>query len=133
MHAGLRPTRGAAGAVVEIDASAELVRMSGLGNISCTVVSTGGSKSLASMSGILGHESRRFQEFTAPFPAGATLVMFSDGFASRWRLDQYAGLRPRHPALAAAVVYRDHLRGRDDATVIVARAAPGTSSVDEHA
>ena len=75
------------------------------------------------MSGILGHEGRRFQEFSAPFPPGATLVMFSDGFASRWRLDQYAGLRPRHPALAAGVVYRDHLRGRDDATIVVARAA----------
>jgi anti-sigma regulatory factor (Ser/Thr protein kinase) len=121
MHAGLRPTRGAAAAVAEIDLGARLVRLSGLGNISCSVVSTEGSKSLASMSGIVGHEGRRFQEFSTPFPAGANLVMFSDGFATRWRLDQYSGLRPRHPSLAAGVVYRDQLRGRDDATVIVAR------------
>jgi anti-sigma regulatory factor (Ser/Thr protein kinase) len=121
MHAGLRPTRGAAAAVAEIDLGARLVRLSGLGNISCSVVSSEGSKSLASMSGIVGHEGRRFQEFSTPFPAGANLVMFSDGFATRWRLDQYSGLRPRHPALAAGVVYRDQLRGRDDATVIVTR------------
>lgn len=121
MHAALRPTRGAAAAVAEIDAGTRTLRMSGLGNISCSVVSTEGSKSLASMSGIVGHESRRFQEFSAPFPSGASLVMFSDGIATRWRLDQYNGLRPRHPALAAGVVYRDQLRGRDDATIVVAR------------
>lgn len=124
MHAGLRATRGAAAAVAEVDLSAQTVRMSGLGNIACSVVSAEGSKSLASMSGIVGHEGRRFHEFTAPFPPGASLVMFSDGIATRWRLDQYSGLRPRHPALAAGVVYRDHLRGRDDATVVVARARP---------
>jgi hypothetical protein len=73
------------------------------------------------MSGIVGHEGRRLQEFTTPFPPGATFVMFSDGIMSRWRLDQYGGLRPRHPALAAGVVFRDQLRGRDDATIIVAR------------
>lgn len=122
MHAGLRPTRGAAAAVAEIDLSARVVRLSGLGNISCSVVSAEGSKSLASMSGIVGHEGRRFQEFSTPFPPGANLVMFSDGFGTRWRLDQYSGLRPRHPALAAGVVYRDQLRGRDDATIVVARA-----------
>jgi anti-sigma regulatory factor (Ser/Thr protein kinase) len=122
MHAGLRATRGAAAAVAEIDLGAHTVRMCGLGNISCSVVSAEGSKSLASMSGIVGHEGRRFHEFSTPFPAAASLVMFSDGFATRWRLDQYNGLRPRHPALAAGVIYRDHLRGRDDATVVVARA-----------
>jgi len=121
MHGGLRATRGAAAAVAEIDAQARVVRMSGLGNISCSIISAEGSKSLASLSGIVGHEGRRFQEFSAPFPPGATLVMFSDGIASRWRLDQYPGLRPRHPAAAAGVVYRDQLRGRDDATIVVAR------------
>jgi anti-sigma regulatory factor (Ser/Thr protein kinase) len=121
MHAGLRATRGAAAAVAEIDLTGRTLRLSGLGNISCSVLTSEGSKSLASMSGIVGHEGRRFQEFSAPFPPGATLVMFSDGILSRWRLDQYTGLRPRHPALAAGVVFRDHLRGRDDATIVVAR------------
>lgn len=121
MHAGLRPTRGAAAAVAEMDTQTGTLRMAGLGNISCSVVTAEGSKSLASMSGIVGHEGRRVQEFSAPFPPDATLVMFSDGIMSRWRLDQYAGLRPHHPALAAGVVYRDQLRGRDDATIVVAR------------
>src|SRR6185503_4345609 len=58
MHAGLRPTRGAAAAVAELDERARMLRLSGLGNISCSVVSSEGSKSLASMSGIVGHEGR---------------------------------------------------------------------------
>jgi anti-sigma regulatory factor (Ser/Thr protein kinase) len=130
MHAGLRPTRGAAAAVAELDETNRVLRLSGLGNVSCSVVSPEGSKSLASMSGIVGHEGRRLQEFTTPMGVGATLVMFSDGIASRWRLDQYSGLRPRHPALAAGVVYRDQLRGRDDATIIVARARRRESDVE---
>jgi anti-sigma regulatory factor (Ser/Thr protein kinase) len=123
MHAGMRATRGAAAGVAEIDAAARILRFAGVGNISCSVISAEGSRSLASLSGIVGHEARRVQEFTTPFPTGASVVMFSDGITTRWRLDQYAGLRPRHPALGAAVVFRDHLRGRDDATVIVARMA----------
>lgn len=75
------------------------------------------------MSGIVGHEMRRVNEFTVPFEGGSTLVAFSDGLTSRWRLDQYPGVRPRHPALSAALAYRDHRRGRDDATVVVVRRA----------
>jgi anti-sigma regulatory factor (Ser/Thr protein kinase) len=123
MHRGMRATRGAAAAVAEINPSALNVRFAGIGNVACSVASTEGSRSIASMSGIVGHEARRVQEFAVSFPAGASLVMFSDGLTTRWRLDQYPGLRPRHPALGAAVAFRDHTRGRDDATVLVARLA----------
>ena len=123
MHRGMCATRGAAAAVAEIDPASLTMRFAGVGNISCSVASTEGSRSVASMSGIVGHGARRVQEFAISFPAGASLVMFSDGLTTRWRLDQYPGLRPRHPALGAAVAFRDHLRGRDDATVLVARLA----------
>jgi anti-sigma regulatory factor (Ser/Thr protein kinase) len=123
MHRALRSTRGAAAAAAELDLEKQSVRFAGVGNISCSVVNGDGSRSLASLSGIVGHEMRRVQEFSVAFTPGCSLVMFSDGLTSRWRLDDYPGLRPRHPALAAAVAFRDHARGRDDATIIVARAA----------
>jgi hypothetical protein len=47
--------------------------------------------------------------------------MHSDGLASHWRLEKYAGLTERHPALIAGVLYRDHKRPRDDVTVLAAR------------
>jgi anti-sigma regulatory factor (Ser/Thr protein kinase) len=121
MHAAMRSTRGAAVAVAEIDVAGKQVRFAGVGNIACSVTSNGASRSLASMNGIVGHEMRRVNEFTIPFEAGATLIAHSDGINTRWRLDQYPGIRPHHPSLAAALLYRDHLRGRDDATVIVAK------------
>lgn len=121
MHRGLRSTRGAAAAVAEIDENGQCVRFAGSGNVACSVASADGNKSLASMSGIVGHQIHKPQEFSTPFPPGASLVMYSDGITSRWRLDNYVGLRPRHPALAAGVVFRDCLRGRDDATIVVAR------------
>ena len=34
-----------------------------------------------------------------------------------------AGLSARHPSLVAGVLYRDHKRGRDDASLVVAREA----------
>jgi hypothetical protein len=40
---------------------------------------------------------------------------------SRWTLDGYPGLGERHPQLLATLLYRDHRRGRDDATVVVLR------------
>ena len=64
-----------------------------------------------------------FRQYQYPWPAGALLVMHSDGLASHWSLDSYPGLRLRHPALVAAVLYRDHQRGRDDVTVVVGKAA----------
>ena len=44
-----------------------------------------------------------------------------DGLVSHWSIDAYPGLRARHPAIVAAVLYRDFNRGRDDVTVVVGR------------
>jgi hypothetical protein len=54
-----------------------------------------------------------------PWPPQGRLVMHSDGLSHRWTLESYPGLALRHPALAAAVLWRDHARGRDDATIVV--------------
>jgi anti-sigma regulatory factor (Ser/Thr protein kinase) len=121
MHRALRPTRGAAIAVAELDEGAGSLRFAGIGNISCSITSPTGSRSFASLGGIVGHDVRRVQPFTERFSPGDLLVMHSDGIATRWALDQYPGIRPHHPALAAALVHRDYLRGRDDATILIAR------------
>jgi hypothetical protein len=47
------------------------------------------------------------------------LVLHSDGIATRWRLQDYAGLATRHPSVIAGVLYRDFHRERDDATALV--------------
>ncbi len=119
-HQALRRTRGAAVAVAEVCRGQ--VRFAGVGNIAGVVVDGAVSRSMMSHNGTVGHEARKFQELVYPFPKGALLVMHSDGLASRWGLDAYPGLVTRAPTLVAAVLYRDFQRGRDDVTVLVARA-----------
>ncbi|HJQ74931.1 MAG TPA: ATP-binding SpoIIE family protein phosphatase [Gaiellaceae bacterium] len=123
IHDALRPTRGAAVAIVELDRARRLVRFSGIGNIAGTIVGDGGTRSVVSQHGTAGHDVRRIQEFTYPWPAAGLLVLHSDGLISHWTLDAYPGLARRHPALVAGVLYRDFRRGRDDTTVVVVREA----------
>ena len=121
VHRALRPTRGAAAAVALLQPQSELCMYCGIGNIAASIRDDLGSRALVSHNGILGHQLRRVQDFTYPFRAGALLVMHSDGVATRWDLSAYPGLESRHPAMAAAAIYRDFSRVRDDATVLVAR------------
>jgi anti-sigma regulatory factor (Ser/Thr protein kinase) len=118
-HAASRSTRGSAVAVAEVDLREREVRYAGIGNISAAILGTAGSRSLVSMNGTAGQGGARIRPFTYPVADGAVLVMFSDGLASRWSLESYPGLLSRHPALIAAVLYRDHSRRRDDVTVVV--------------
>lgn len=121
VHTALQGTRGAAGAIAEVDPGRGRLRYAGIGNISGVVHTADGTQSLVSHNGILGHQLRAVQEFVHPWPAGAVLVMHSDGVATRWSLDRYPGLAARHPALLAGTLFRDFCRGRDDATVVAAR------------
>jgi anti-sigma regulatory factor (Ser/Thr protein kinase) len=121
IHARLRPTRGAAAALTTIDIHARQVSFIGIGNIAGTVSDAWESRSMVSMAGIMGHNVRCLREFLYPWSARSRLVLHSDGLSSRWDLATYPGLMQRAPALAAAVLYRDMARGKDDATVVVAR------------
>jgi anti-sigma regulatory factor (Ser/Thr protein kinase) len=124
MHEALRGTRGAAIAVAELDRERRTMRFAGIGNIAATIVADGGTRSAVSHHGTMGHEVRRIDEFTYPWPSRALVVLHSDGIATRWTLDAYPGLLRRHPLLTAGVLYRDFVRGRDDATVVVVGETP---------
>lgn len=119
-HNVLRATRGASMAVAEIRFSEPALRFAGVGNISGVILGEGGSRSLISHNGTVGHELHRFQEFLYPWTNASLLVLSSDGLQTRWNIDFYPGLRKRHPSLIAGALYRDFQRGRDDVTVVVA-------------
>jgi anti-sigma regulatory factor (Ser/Thr protein kinase) len=121
VHDALRPTRGAAAAVTEIDPRADQVRFAGIGNVAGTIVTEGGTRSLVSHNGTLGHQLRRIQEFTYSWAPDSLLVLHTDGLGSRWRLDRYPGVLGRHPLLIAGLLYRDFKRGRDDVSIVVIR------------
>lgn len=122
-HSALRSTRGAAMAVALIDREKNEVRYAGVGNISGVLWNPNldRTSSLASRNGTVGHTVAKVQEFTYPWSPSSLLVMHSDGLATHWQFDRYAGLPARHPGLIAGVLFRDFKRGRDDVTVLAAR------------
>jgi hypothetical protein len=122
MHAALRSTRGAAVAVARVAASNGpdgTVHFVGVGNIAGMVWHSDHVHHMVSHSGTLGHEIHRLHEFTYEWPAGALVILASDGISTHLKLEAYPGLARHHPALIAGVLYRDFQRGRDDATVVV--------------
>jgi hypothetical protein len=123
MHNGLRHTRGAAAAIAEIFVRPRLVKFAGIGNISGTIHRPGATRHTVSLNGTLGHEARTFREYSYPWESDAMFVMHSDGLGTHWSLDDYRGLQQHHPAVVAAVLYRDFSRQRDDVTVVVGREA----------
>lgn len=121
IHEALRPTRGAAVAVAELDPGAGKLRFAGVGNISATMIDPAARRSAVSMHGIAGHEMREVREFDYPWSRESTLIMHSDGLGTRWDLDTYPALLPRDPVLIAGILWKDHRRPNDDSTVVVAR------------
>lgn len=121
VHAALRPTRGAAAAVLMLQPESELCTICGVGNIAAMIRTRGKTRSMVSHNGTLGHQVRKMQEFSYPFPRGSLLIAHTDGIATHWDLGTYPGLETRHPAIVAAALCRDFARGRDDLTVVALR------------
>jgi anti-sigma regulatory factor (Ser/Thr protein kinase) len=124
VHQALRSTRGAAVAVARIDCLRGKLTFAGVGNISARIYAGSESKqNLVSLNGIAGHQCERIQEFSYAWPEDGLLILHSDGLSTSTGLETYPGLAARDPALIAGLLYRDFCRGRDDATVVVAKAA----------
>jgi len=122
IHEGLRSTRGAAVAVARIDVARHAVVYAGIGNISGAIVGHASVRRMVSHNGTAGQAAPRIREFEYPLAeARPVIVLHSDGIAGGWAFERYPGLADCHPTLVAALIYRDFARGRDDATVLVAR------------
>jgi anti-sigma regulatory factor (Ser/Thr protein kinase) len=124
LNLALRSTRGAALAVAHLDAARKLVLFAGLGNISAAIYAGESVRHLVSQHGTAGQGTRRIEEYTYAWDERSVLVMHSDGIGARHDLTTYPGLLERHPSLVAGVLYRDFVRGRDDATAVVVRRTP---------
>lgn len=129
IHPALRSTRGAVAAIAEILPNEHQVRYAGIGNIAATILTGNTSQNLISHNGTLGLTVRKVAEFSYSWSNDSILVMHSDGLGTHWTLDRYPGLLNRHPALIAAILYRDFRRPTsrnnvglpDDVTILVAK------------
>ena len=110
--------------LAEITASVEgaNIRYCGVGNtVAMLLGPVDAPRSLPSMNGTAGLVVRSMQEVSLPWRRGGTLVLHTDGITTRWRADAYRGVLAHDPSVLAAVLQRDHARGRDDATVLAFR------------
>jgi len=78
---------------------------------------------LVSHNGTLGMAAPKIQEFKVEWPKDGILIMHSDGLQTRWDLSSYSGLLARHAAVIGGALFRDFRRLRDDASVVVVKAA----------
>jgi anti-sigma regulatory factor (Ser/Thr protein kinase) len=121
LDAAMRDTRGAALSVVVIDTARRQAQFGGMGNVDGRVLASNATEHLVPQNGIAGHCMPTPRSSSLSWPAGARLIMHSDGIVPRWRVDAYEDQTPLHPALLAGLIYRDFGRDRDDATVLVLR------------
>jgi anti-sigma regulatory factor (Ser/Thr protein kinase) len=121
LHKAVSGTRGAAAACLILHGAENRADYAGVGNIYGAIATEERSRGMVSHNGTLGIQLLRTQQFQYAWPAGSLAIMHSDGLSSRWNLADYPGLFQKHPAVIAGVLYRDNLRVRDDATVVVAR------------
>jgi anti-sigma regulatory factor (Ser/Thr protein kinase) len=119
VHQRLGRTRGCAVAIVSV--SGRAVRFAGLGNIAAWILSGDSRSGMLSVPGIAGHQARTIRQFDYELPAGAVIVLHSDGLSSRWDYRTMPGLTARDPLLIAAVLLAAAGVHRDDAGVLVLR------------
>ncbi len=130
----LTNTRGAAIAIATISRESNELSFSAMGNISGAIVTREKQSGLLGLNGIVGLDRRQVPPQTHKFPKGALLVLHSDGIGSRWKLGNHRGIAFKHPSIIASLIFRDHQRGTDDASILVLKAdlppvdAPATLS-----
>ncbi|MCK6548577.1 ATP-binding protein [Myxococcota bacterium] len=121
-HGAITGTRGAAVSAAEISLDLSKLRFAGVGNVAGFVAWASGSRGMVTQNGVLGNGTYRpVRELEYRWTPACTLVMHTDGLSTHTNVGDHPGLLTRHPTVVAAVLYRDFRRGRDDATVVVAR------------
>lgn len=117
----LNGRRGAVASIVQIDLPRMTLKYAGLGNIATLWINATATKRLAVRDGrIGGAETRGFEE-ELPLEPGDMIIMHSDGLKTLRDTHLRPGLLHRSPLLIAGFLLERAFRGRDDASIVVAR------------
>ncbi|MDR6974403.1 anti-sigma regulatory factor (Ser/Thr protein kinase) [Streptomyces sp. 3330] len=108
LHAKLRPTRGAAVAVAQLDMAAGQLCFAGVGNIGARLRTADTWQPLLSRPGIVGaHHPADAPVHRLAWRPDSLLILHSDGLPARWTPPQDPLLSTHDPAVVAAAVLRD--------------------------
>jgi serine phosphatase RsbU (regulator of sigma subunit) len=117
LHASLAGTRGAAIALVRVDAALGRLEHASVGNVELLTLAHDSVRPITSP-GIVGSRMRKVIDTSHRLFAGDLLVLYTDGVSRRLALE---GLRKLQPQAIADAILRDHGKARDDAACVVIR------------
>ncbi|WP_346164143.1 ATP-binding SpoIIE family protein phosphatase [Streptomyces bangladeshensis] len=108
LHTALRPTRGAAVAVAQVDTEHAELSFAGVGNAGARVRTEDSWTSLVSHPGIVGaYFPAQVPVRRVPWRPDSLLVVHSDGLPSRWKPPEDPRLIGHDPSVVAATILRD--------------------------
>jgi anti-sigma regulatory factor (Ser/Thr protein kinase) len=123
IHAEIKRTRGAVGAIAHWNAETSTMLFCGIGNIAGRLFMPDRPKSLLSYNGTLGmNVPNTINDQHLAWERNNVMILHSDGLKTRWDLSKYPELTRHDPTLIAAVLYKDNTRTTDDTLVVVVRA-----------
>ncbi len=120
-NAAMRKTRGGAVSLCRIDINNNSLQFAGAGNVEARVFRKIRDSGLMPVPGTLGVSmtAPKVHITSGEWEPGASLVMHTDGLRIRFE-DRIRRLtRNSDPVVLAALLHRDHLKGNDDAAVLV--------------
>ena len=124
IHHRLRATRGAAVFMLQFRHGSDEIAYVSAGNIRAIIQSSDSIKTLVSQNGTAGIRLANVKLYHHVWDGRGLLILHTDGLNTRWDPSKYPGILNHHPAVVAAVIYRDHDRGSDDSTILVLKRSP---------
>lgn len=120
----LAADRGAAVLIVDAGPAGHPLKAAGLGNVRGEILVGGERRGIPSAPGIAGAAQRRPHPTEHDWPAGAVLLLTTDGLKSTQRAPESAALLHRDALTIAAAIYQRRRRDTDDCGVVVLKARP---------
>jgi anti-sigma regulatory factor (Ser/Thr protein kinase) len=122
IHEVVRKTRGLVATIAVWDKIRVEWRICGVGNISTRVYNGIQYKNYMPYNGTLGLNIPHSMNSTVhAAEKNQHLVMCSDGIQSRWDLNRYPAIFRYDGIILASCLYKDYVRGTDDASVLVVK------------
>jgi len=122
IHEAVKKSRGLVATVACVDYKSETWNICGIGNINTRIYMGLENKTYTPYNGIIGHNiPRTLNSTVVPYLKHQIIVMHSDGLKTRWNLNDLSSIIKQCPGIIASSLYKDNMRGTDDATVLVGK------------
>jgi anti-sigma regulatory factor (Ser/Thr protein kinase) len=122
IHDAVKKTRGLVATIAIADFKSQTWNICGIGNINTRIYRGLENKTYTPYNGIIGMNiPRTMKSTTVPYLKHQIIIMHSDGLRTRWNLSDLMSIIKQNSGVIAASLYKDNIRGTDDATVLVGK------------